>query len=385
MVHARYRLRGGEDQSFDTEAAMLEERGCEVQRFIVDNAHIDDTRPGLLLAADAIWSRSARTEIKAAIRRCRPDVVHVHNTFPRLSPSIYSAIRAEGVPVVQTLHNFRSLCLNGLLFRDGSPCEDCVGHSFQMPGIVRRCYRDSYAISAAVAAMNLVHQALATYRKHVSLFLACSDFARQRFIVGGLPAERIVVKPNTARDPGNEAASWSRPRSGAVFIGRLSPEKGISNLMQAWRGVGHRLTVVGDGPLAAQLREQASDEVVFTGWRSREEISSILSNAALLCLPSICYEQWPLAAGEAMSHGVPVLASDLGALPEIVQSGKTGLLLAPDHVEAWRSEASALLASPQRLAEMGRAARNDYLNRLSPNRVMGQLIGHYQSVLRGAL
>lgn len=382
IIHERYRQRGGEDHVFDNESALLAARGCEVHQHVINNAHIDERHGRLALAANAIWSVSARRDVRAAIRHCSPDLVHVHNTFPLLSPAIYSAIQAADVPVVQTLHNFRPLCLNGLLYRDGAPCEDCLPTAWKIRGVLRRCYRDSQPASAAVAAMNLFHHGVGTWRRHVDLFLALSNFARDRFIAGGLPAERIVVKPNTAPDPGRAAAAWDRPRSGAVFVGRLTPEKGILNLVRAWRGVGHGLTVIGDGPLLDMLRQEASDEVTLAGWLPAEEISTALSRAALLCLPSVCYEQFPLTAAEAMAHGVPVLASDRGALAEIVQPSVTGSLVPPDDAEAWRANATSLLGDPMRLEKMGRNARAWYEANLCPDIIMDRMLEYYAQAAR---
>ncbi|MFN3076604.1 MAG: glycosyltransferase family 4 protein [Alphaproteobacteria bacterium] len=396
MIHERYRQRGGEDRAFDTETAMLEARGCQVERLVVDNADIDERRGGLALAVNAAWSQSGRERVREAVRRFRPHLAHIHNWFPLLSPSIHSAIRAQGVPVVQTLHNFRLLCLNGLMFREGGLCEDCREDRLKWRGVLRRCYREDTKASAAVAAMILLHRGLGTWRRQVDLFLAFSEFSRQYFIAGGLPADRIAIKPNAVPDPGSDAASWRRPRSGAVFIGRLSPEKGIAELLRAWHGVDHRLTVVGEGPLAEPLRAMAPPQVEFTGWCRPEAISAILSEAALVCVPSRCHEQGPLVVAEAAAHGVPVLASDLGALRRLVIPGETGVLLPPPEPGrdplVWRSEAIRLLRSLELLSTLGGRAREVYLERYSPDAVMDQLLacyaraggGQFQIPLRGA-
>ncbi|BAE50244.1 glycosyltransferase family 4 protein [Paramagnetospirillum magneticum] len=377
IIHERYRQRGGEDAVFDTESALLEERGCVVERLVADNDHIDETRGGLALAANAVWSTDGRGRVRRKVQEFRPDIVHIHNWFPLFSPAIHGAIRAEGVPVVQTLHNFRLMCLNGLFLRDGQPCEDCLGSPLAWRGVLRRCYRDDTKASAAVAAMNCWHHLAGTWRRNVDLFLVGSDFARRRFVAAGLPAERIALKPNTVCDPGAEAASWRRPRRGAVFLGRLSPEKGIADLIRAWRDMGHRLTIVGDGPLAAALRAEASSEVDFAGWQDPARVSSILSEAALLCLPSRCYEQWPLVVAEAAAHGLPILASDLGALESLVEEDVTGKRVTPGDVDAWRDAARTLLDSPALLAAMGQNARQVYACRYSPQVVTDLLLGHY--------
>ncbi|MBI3446891.1 MAG: glycosyltransferase family 4 protein [Magnetospirillum sp.] len=381
IIHERYRQRGGEDRVFDLESAMLEARGCQVERLIIDNRDIRDGQGQLALAANALWSRKGRSLVRDAVRRFRPQVAHIHNWFPLLSPSIHSAIREDGIPVVQTLHNFRNLCLNGLFFRDGAPCEDCLDSSLKWRGVLRRCYRDDIRASATVAALTLLHHHLGTWRRHVDLFLAYSEFSRQRFIAGGLPADRIAIKPNTTPDPGEDAASWRHPRRGAVYVGRLSEEKGIGDLVRAWRDMGHTLTVVGDGPLGEQLRAEASSEVEFVGWRSPEEVSVLLARAALVCVPSLCYEQWPMAVTEAAAHGVAVLASNFGAMGRLIKPRHTGDLVPVGDIRAWRDQAVGLLNAPERLAAMGSAARQSYLDQYSPPSVTDQLLAHYHRLV----
>lgn len=377
MIHERYQQHGGEDAVFDTESALLEAAGCEVERLIVDNRQIAHKRAGLSLAANALWSPSGRAQVAKAVGTFKPDVTHVHNWFPLLSPAIHSAIRTQGVPVVQTLHNFRLMCLNGLFFRDGAPCEDCLHSVVKWKGIARRCYRDDAKASAAVAAMDLLHWGLGTWRRHVDQFLTYSDFSRQRFIAAGLPADRIAVTHNAVPDPGGAAASWDRPRMGAVYIGRLSAEKGIETLVRAWRGIGHRLSVVGDGPLAPQLQAEASDEVSFLGWRDQGFISHLLSQSQLACIPSHCYEQQPRVIAEAAAHGVPVLASDHGGMHSFIQNGITGQRTPPGNADAWRQAAINLLGHPDHLAAMGAANREIYLTRHCPDAVVGQRIALY--------
>lgn len=371
-IHEHYRQAGGEDQAFARETTLLERSGCQVERLELDNADIDEQRGRLALALNSIWSVSSRRLVRDTIRRSKPDIVHVHNSFPLLSPAIYSAIRGEGLPVVQTLHNFRPLCLNAMLFRDGAPCQDCLTSTWKIKGVLRRCYRGSTAASAVVAALDGVHHSLGTWRRQVDLFLALSAFARDRYIAAGFPAERIVIQPNTADDPGEEAAAWDRPRRGALVVGRLSVEKGVLELVRSWRDMGHPLTVIGDGPLREQLAAATSDEVTLLGWQTPQQVSAAMAGAALLCLPSLCYEQFPLVAVEAMAHGLPILASNRGALSELVQPGQTGLLVEGD---SWKTAAQSLLAAP---AAYGQRSRAYYQENFHPDRAMAALLAHYQ-------
>ncbi|HEY6057312.1 MAG TPA: glycosyltransferase, partial [Candidatus Limnocylindrales bacterium] len=250
-VHNRYKQHGGEDVVFDAETALLEAHGHRVERFVVDNEQIDE-RPGfgeaLGLAARTVWSVRAARVLRNRVRRLRPDLVHVHNFFPLLSPSIYSACRSEGAAVVQTLHNYRLVCPVATLYRDGHPCEDCLGRAFAWPGIIHACYRESASASAAVATMLAFHRARRTWSRDVDLYVAVSAFLRSKLVEGLLEPDRVVVKPNFVR---GTAEPGSNPDGPFLYVGRLSPDKGIETLLEAWAHVPSHvnLRIVGDGPL----------------------------------------------------------------------------------------------------------------------------------------
>jgi glycosyltransferase involved in cell wall biosynthesis len=381
IIHEHYRHRGGEDRVFDTERAMLAERGIQVIPFVADNLDIDEDRAGLGLALRAIWSSSSYQAIRRLIAAERPHIVHVHNTFPLLSPAVLRAAAASGVPVVQTLHNYRLICVGALLSRNGVHCEDCLGRTVGWPGVMHRCYRDSLGASATIAVTNAVHAALGTWQRGVSLYLALSPFARDRFIAGGLPADRITVRPNPVPDPGDAAATWNDHRAGAIFLGRLSPEKGILGLLEAWRGIGHPLTIIGDGPLAAEVRRRAPEGVTLTGQLPPEAVSQALRRAALVCVPSLCAENFPMAIAEAMGHGVPVLASDLGAMRHMVVPHVTGALAPPGDWAAWHHQARTLLDDRDGLVRMGAQARIAFRRDYAPETVMNRLIALYDQLL----
>lgn len=375
IVHGRYRHRGGEDRVVDTEMALLAARGVVVEPFLADNCTVE---PGLGAALGAVWSPAHRRQMERRLEAFRPDVVHVHNTFPLISPSIFGAIRQRGIPVVQTLHNYRLLCANALLSRGGRPCEACLGHAFGWRGIWHRCYRDSHGASAVVAGINLVHRLLGTWARHVSAFVALSPFSRGRFVAGGLPAEKIHVRANPVQDPGPVAAAWDRPRRGVLYVGRLSGEKGILELMAAWQGLDIPLTVIGGGELAEQVRQMAPPSVRLTGWQSPEQVSAALSQAALVVAPSTCYENCPTSVIEAMAHGVPVIASDLGAMRDLVRHGETGVLTPTADPAALRKAVTELMAAPERLVTMGLAARALFEDAYAPGPAMDRLIDLYQ-------
>ncbi|HEY0837793.1 MAG TPA: glycosyltransferase, partial [Azospirillum sp.] len=359
LVHERYRQRGGEDATVDAEAALLAGAGIDVVPMIEDNRRIVGNGSAAL-ALRTVWSAESRRAVARMIATHRPDVVHVHNTFPLLSPSIYGAARAHGVPVVQTLHNYRFLCPNALLLRDGAPCERCLGRVVKWPGVAHACFRGSRGASAAVAAMAGVHRLLGTWRRSVDLFLALTPFAERLFVAGGLPAGRLAVCPPVVTDPGAGPAAAGTPRAGALFVGRLSPEKGLETLIEAWRGVDRPLDVIGEGPLADDLMARAPAHVRFLGPQPPDAVSAAMARAELLVFPSLCYENFPLVVAEAMAHGLPVLASSGRAVGDIVEDGVTGTFARPGDAADWRDRAAELLAQPDRLRAMGAAGRATY-------------------------
>jgi glycosyltransferase involved in cell wall biosynthesis len=361
VAHNYYQQAGGEDQVFSSEAALLEAHGDDVVRWTRHNDAINQMR-GLSAARATLWNHSSAAELAELVRRHRPQVVHFHNTFPLISPAAYYAARAGGAAVVQTLHNYRLLCPNALFFRDGRVCEDCLGKSIPWPGVVHKCYRGSRSASAAVTAMVTAHRALGTWRTGVDAYIALTRFSREKFIQGGLPPDKIVVKPNFVHpDP---AAGQGRGGYG-VFVGRLSPEKGLPTLLKAWKslGGGVPLKVVGDGPLAAAVQEAVAggSAIEWLGRRPIQEVYSLIGEAMFLVLPSQCYETFGRTIVEAFATGTPVIAPRLGAMAELVQHGRTGWHFEPgDSLDLAAKVRALLLATPAARAQMRQAARQEY-------------------------
>lgn len=365
MVHASYRQRGGEDAAVDREVALLRARGHEVVEYRRSNADLDERGAfgRLGLAARAVWARDVVRELRERVAREVPDVAHVHNTHFAISPAALRALHGAGVPVVQTLHNYRLLCANGLLFREGRVCDDCVGSPVAWRGAMRGCYRGSRATSAAVAAATATHSAIGTWSRCVDRFVALTEFQRAQLVRGGLPAEKIAVKPNFVDpDPG--------PRDGAgdhvLFVGRLAPEKGVEVLLRALDAVpGIPARVVGDGPLLPGARAAASRRsgLEVLGWRRPQEVTALLQRARCLVVPSEWYEGFPLVVVEAFACGVPVVASRLGSLAELVENGETGVLVPPGDAGALAAALAAAWERPDAMAAMGARARRAYERR----------------------
>lgn len=385
LVHNRYQIAGGEDTVVSAEKSMLEEHGHEVRLLESDNAEISGTRAQIKAGLGAIYSRSGRRRVAAELARFRPDVMHVHNFFPLLSPSIYSAARQAGVAVVQTLHNFRLVCPNALFFRDGHVCEDCLGRAVPLPGILHACYRKSRVATTPVAAMLTVHRALGTWANKVDAYIALTEFSRQKLTQGGLPAEKIFVKPNFAHPAptvGNGAGDY------ALFVGRLSEEKGVSTLLAAWKQLATEipLKIVGDGPLTEMVKSatQGSSALEWAGRVKHEQVTNLMQRASLLIFPSIWYEGFPMSLVEAFAVGLPVVASNLGAMSSLVRHRQTGLHFRAGDADDLVTQVRWVRTHPAELGEMRRAARQEYEAHYTAERNCEMLIHIYQAAIERA-
>jgi glycosyltransferase involved in cell wall biosynthesis len=379
QIHTRYRYEGGEDAVARAEATLLAEAGHEVVPFIAENP----SRPGPTAAAmlTSAWNPLAARTLRAVATRVRPDVAHVHNTWFALTPSVVAALDAMGVPVVMTLHNYRLLCVNASLFRDGRPCEDCVG-THPWHGVQHRCYRDSVASSAAVAASISVNRLLGTWHRHVRLFLALNDFARERFVSGGLPPDRVWVKANSVADPGRRPGPPSDSRT-VLFVGRLTPEKGLGVLLEAWRRLGRaglELVVVGDGPMRAELERRSPAGVRFLGRLEPAAVHQWMLHSRVLVFPTRLYEGQPLSVLEAFAAGLPVLASRLGGNVELIGCVGDDWLV-PAHDPAALAERLATLGD-DRLDQAGARARRIYEQRFTGPRNLQVLEAAYRQASR---
>lgn len=376
LAHNRYAQRGGEDAVFDQESALLRSNGHEVVEYLRDNREIGRTNDAHL-ALNTLWSSGSHAEATKLMQQLRPDVIHVHNTLPQISPAIYYAAANCKVPVVQTLHNYRLLCANGMLMRDGKVCEDCVGKTFGYPAVVHRCYRGSRLATFSVVSTVALHSVMGTWRSKVSRYIALCEFARQKILEAGLPPEHVVVKPNFSRDR-HSGIDLDGPRSGALYLGRLSPEKGAAVLIEAWQGLAVPLNVIGTGPLESKLRAAASTQVVMHGFLSDEEVTAAMRRASFLVMPSIVYEGFPMVVAETFSAGTPIIASRIGALAELIEDGVTGLHFnASDPVDLaakvrWAHE------HPEQMAAMGRNARQRYERSYTPEANYSRLIAIYE-------
>ena len=335
IAHNRYQLGGGEDAVVRDEADLLRLHGHSVELLEQDNDAIHGLRGNLIAAASIFYSAHSRARMKQAIRDFQPEIVHIHNWFPMLSPSIFLEASAAAIPVVQTLHNFRMLCASSFLFRGGAVCTDCMGKALPLNGIVHGCYRGSRTGSAVVTAAFALHRLAHTWDS-VDLFLAVSAFQREILVRGGLPAEKIVVKPNFVAFDAIPAELQREDT--ALFVGRLSPEKGIKTLLSAWNSgrVPFPLKIIGDGPMADEVRSCAASNprVEYLGLQPQDAVYPAMAKAKFLVFPSEWFETFGRTVVEAFSQGTPVLATDLGGVRELVEGGVTGFRFPPGNASA---------------------------------------------------
>lgn len=376
LAHNRYIYRGGEDAVVDAECELLRSRGHETLLYLEDNKELAK-RNAAIAAIEAIWSFRASRKLRELIRQFQPDIIHVHNTFPQLSPSIFWTANACGIPIVLTLHNYRYACAQGAFLRKGRICEDCVGR-IPFRGIARRCYRHSYAQSLVLVASFAFHRAIGTYRNKVTSLIALSEFGIQKHIECGMPRRKVLCKVNFIDVTTEKAAT---PRMGGLFVGRLSVEKGIDVLLQALDTMSSmRLRIVGDGPLTEDVRRCRHME--FLGWKNNTDVYSLMQSASYLVLPSTWYEGFPRTIAEAYACGLPVIGTRLGPMPEIIEHGVTGLLFEPGSAQDLAEKMLWAEAHPEEMAKMGQRAREVHAEKYTSETNYRQLISIYSKVIR---
>lgn len=377
LLHNRYQQAGGEDKVVGMEADMLRAAGHEVHLELVSNDSIAGFAGKVRTLLATPYDAQRIGWMHELLDRTAAELVHIHNFFPLLTPAVHEAAVGRGVPVVQTLHNYRLICAAGTLMRDGVVCEKCL--SGRSAAILHRCYRGSVAGSAAVVAMQARAEREGTWERSVTRFIALTEFARSKFIEGGLPKDRLVVKPNFVRTPARAAAAT---RKGALFVGRLSAEKGAAVLMRAWQQVGGMpLSIIGEGPERAALEAMAPGNVRFLGQLSAERVAEEMGAAQMLLVPSLWYEGFPMTIVEAFAAGLPVVASDIGSLSEIVTEGELGRRFAPnDHVRL-AAIVNELQVRPDLLARYGQSARAAYERLYTPERNLAMLEAIYRDAI----
>jgi len=381
ILHNLYQKPGGEDVVVRNEAEMLERAGHQVTVERVDNHAIQGFFAKARTALRAAYDPARRRWMRGLLERVKPDVVHVHNFFPLLTTAVHAEARACGVPLIQTLHNFRLFCAAATFERDGQICELCVQKG-RINAVVHRCYRGSIVSSAAVAAMQYEAVGRRSLIDNVDRFIALTQFARSKFLECGLPPDKVVVKPNHLN---RSAMPQDLPRHGALFVGRISKEKGLVSLVEAWRQFPDiPLTIVGDGPLREDLQAVAPANVRFLGWLEPGEVDEAMQRAALLIVPSLWYEGFGMVLIEAFANGLPVAVSRLGSLAEIVEPGITGDHFTPGDERSIVETVRRILAAPAALRQMSANARRVFQEKYSAESNLAMLEAIYAEAIEDA-
>lgn len=390
-AHTYYTEAGGEDSVFENEAALLEARGHTVVRYERSNRSLVG-RSGLRNAADALWNAPLARDFSQVLERERPDVVHVHNTFPAMSPAVFAVAKRRGVPVVASLHNPRLMCASANFFRDGRACMTCSSWPLAVPGILYGCYRGSRGASAVSVATSAMHRMVGDWGRSVDAYVVFTEYYRRLFIRWGLPENRLVVKPHFTTD--RHLDRPPRPmsdRTYVAFVGRLDPEKGALVLLDAWRTLARRgirvpLRVRGGGTHLESFMAAVSAEdlpITVVGRLEPDALAEFYAGARFLVWPSLgSYETFGLVAIEAFAASTPVLAADGGVGPSIVTDGDTGWTFKSGDPIALADAVSASWFGTDG-DDYSRRARAAYVDAYTPDVAYRRLIELYERVQRG--
>ena len=379
LIHNYYQLTGGEGLVFKAEAALLKAGGHTVLEYTAHNIDLSNMS-SLAAATKMVWNREIYQDIHDLIAQNNIQIAHFHNTFPLISPAAYYAAKSAGAAVIQTLHNYRLLCPNALFFRDGKVCEDCLGKAIPWPGVVHQCYRDSLVSSSGVATMLMTHRTMKTWEKAVDTYIALTSFAKEKLVQGGLPADKIVIKPNFLNaDPGYQP----NPGQYALYVGRLSVEKGIDTLLSAWSELGTHLPlkIIGDGPLADDViaAAQKNPNISWLGFRPMEEVYEHMKNALFLVFPSRWYEGLPRTIIESFAVGTPVVAADLGAMSSLIDANLSGWHFEAGNADRLIEVVNGLIANPELLAQIRSSTRKTFEDHYAATQNYKRIMAIYQA------
>jgi glycosyltransferase involved in cell wall biosynthesis len=385
IIHNRYRHRAGEDSVFDQEVSLLQKHGHQVKTLIADNLDIQSqtTWQKIKLAVNTIWSQKSHQDVTKYLQEFQPDIVHVHNFLPLLSPSIFYACKRQNIPVIQTIHNYRLGCPAATFFRHGKICELCVQKNL-LASIYHRCYRESYLQTATVAMMLQIHRWLGTWNNVVTAYIALTPFVKQKLIEIGIPEHKIYIKPNFLANP---QPNPKTPEFGKhyLYVGRLVPEKGIHILLEAYQQSNSQypLIIIGSGELQPLVEEAAkyNPHIQYLGQQPRAIVLEYMRQAIALIFPSIWYEGFPLTILEAYSQSLPVVGSDIGSVSYAIENGVTGLTFPVGDEQALSQIFSSIEADPKKWIELKEKVLDSLSDTYFPNHNIDCLLEIYRNVI----
>lgn len=385
LVHNHYCLPGGEDEVFQREKELLRTAGHQVLEYtrrndeFVESGFIRQAKVGL----QSVWASGEADGLRSLLDSAKPDVVHFHNTFPLISPAAYYVCHEREIPTVQSLHNPRLMCPAATYHRDGRACEDCDRKAVPWPGVVHACYHHSHLQTAVIAGMITTHRLLKTWQRRVDAYIVFTEFFRQKFIAAGLPLGKIFLKPHfLPADPGMKQSTGTY----ALFLGRLAPEKGVATLLSAWKTLPHiPLRILGEGPMQDEVLcfADGNPSVRLSRRLSRRECFEVIKGARFVVWPSEgYYEAFGLVAIEAFACGVPVIASRVGAMTEIVEDKRTGLHFSPGDAQDLAAKVEWAWTHPREMDAMGIIARAEYQAKYTAEQNYPRLLEIYKQAQR---
>jgi glycosyltransferase involved in cell wall biosynthesis len=367
LIHNRYKSSGGEDGVLQAESALLSSHKHHVEELIFDNNGITTFKDKLLAGLRLIYNPVSARALDERITAFNPDIIHVHNFVPLVSPSVFFVAHKHRVPVVVTLHNYRLICPGYTLFHRNKIYEKSIHSFFPVDAVMKGVYRNSRFQTAAVALMTAIHSLIGTWRNKVGVYIALTEFAKKKFTTSAraIPADKLLVKPNFIFDQGRGDVVR---KDFFLFVGRLTEEKGIHTLLKATTRANFRLVIIGEGPLSSMVVEHAAKNpnIVYLGYQDKLSVMSHMKSCRALVFPSEWYEGFPLTILEALSTGTVIIASRLGGMAEIIKDGVNGL-----HFEAGNdSELAAKIMEvdqgPAYLKSISTKARSSYLEHYTP-------------------
>ena len=377
IVHNFYKIRAGEFSVLKNEIKLLKDNGNEVITFYKDNKNIKSFFSKVIHFLRIVYSRNIFNEFDNYLKQNKPDVIHVHNFFPIMTPAIFFAAKKNNIPIIHTLHNYRLICPTSTLMHNNRIYEKSIING-PFSTIIDKVYRNSYLGTFALARMISYHKKYNTWDNQVDKFIALTNFSKSKFVEANFLSHKIEIKSNFVfdmYDPDSDKKEY------ALFIGRISEEKGIRYLIKAWEKIDYKLIIAGTGPLENFIRSRLNENIIFLGKQNKEEIRNLMNAASFLIIPSIWYEGFPMVILEAYSAGLPVLGSRIGSIEEVVLDDITGLHFESNNSRDIVKKVNRIIKNRELLKKLSKNARKEYLEKYTPTKNYDILKKIYFSVI----
>jgi len=379
FIHNQYQVRGGEDSVLENEIKLLQNNGHEVKLYSVSNHSIRSIFDKIKVFINVNYSNEQKARISNFIKEYKPDIVHVHNFFPQITPSVFYACSENNIPVVNTLHNFRLICPSALLMHNNKIYENSL-KSNAYSTIFDKVYKNSYLGTFAVARMIEYHKKHKTWNKKVDKFIALTNFAKSKFVEFGLPESKIYVKPNFLNTKYSLESNVQK-RQGALFVGRLSEEKGLNTLLNAWDKISINLKIIGGGPLEELVKKNRNKNIQYLGFLDQERICQEMRKASFLIFPSIWYEGFPMVIIESFANGLPIISSDIGSMSEIIKNNYNGLHFKAGDSNDLIDKIKLLISDENKCNQMSNNAYDDFKEHYTDQTNYELLIKLYKNII----